>query len=113
MARRLIYLDEAIKEIEHDYDALYWNTDKALHAPGVELAITALESVETIDPVKHGQWLGQIGSGFTPGGNAVYFCSECKWIFGSHRVFPNYKYCPNCGSRMDGDENEVKHRSND
>lgn len=71
---------------------------------GIECVMECIDNMPAYDPVKHGQWLGQIGSGFTPGGNAVYFCSECKWIFGSHRVFPNYKFCPNCGVKMDKGE---------
>ena len=49
---------------------------------------------------KAGRWVKQKGGGFTPGGNPVYECSECGWVFGSHMITPNYSYCPNCGSKM-------------
>ena len=49
-----------------------------------------------------GRWVARIENqgGFTPAGNAVRSCSECGWIFGSHMIYPNYKYCPNCGAKM-------------
>lgn len=57
----------------------------------------------TVDavPVRHGRWKRKIvDCGF----NADWVCSQC-----GHRVmtdFVNYKYCPNCGARMDGDGND-------
>lgn len=33
-----------------------------------------------------------------------YECSECGVVFEDEK--PHYKYCPNCGARMDGEENE-------
>lgn len=97
MERRLIYLDDAIKEIKHDFDALYWNTDKAIHSPGVELAIDALESVDTIDPVKQGKWV-EINAA-----QADYLaCSVCRTEYGGYGA-ADFDYCPSCGARMDAE----------
>lgn len=99
---RLIDLDEAIKQINHDYDSLYWNTDKADHAAGVELAISAIESLDTIEaePVKHGKWVIAKDKDEFAMWDA---CSSCG--HGLHYVCEGkrFPYCPNCGARMDGE----------
>ena len=56
-----------------------------------------LEDCETIDaePIRHGKWIWE---------EQVYKCSVC-----SHKAYGNilecmdgtYKYCPNCGARME------------
>lgn len=53
-----------------------------------------------------GEWIADPKNqgGFTPGGNAVMSCSCCGWIYGAHRIFPDYNYCPNCGADMKGDK---------
>jgi hypothetical protein len=43
--------------------------------------------------VKHGRW-EQIST-------SIYSCSECETIFGNA-----YRYCPNCGAKMDEKESE-------
>lgn len=50
---------------------------------------------------KHAKWIPEHHGGFSPGGNPLYRCSNCGWIFGTHMIFPNYRYCPDCGSVMD------------
>lgn len=48
--------------------------------------------VSEMKPVKHGKWIGVDYD--------TYFeCSECKHM----TDWQNYKYCPYCGARMDGD----------
>ena len=62
--------------------------------------------------VRHGRWikhkpdseyikgLHQLGIAKGMGENSIYWtCSECE-----HWGVLHYKYCPNCGARMDGDE---------
>ena len=44
-------------------------------------------------PVKHGRWKGA--------GMGDYMCSWCATVVSGNR----YRYCPNCGSKMDGGEN--------
>lgn len=54
------------------------------------------------DPVQHGQW-DKIWGG-------DYSCSLCHSIFSdddSYKyVLNNFKYCPNCGAKMDGSESK-------
>lgn len=51
---------------------------------------------------RHGEWVAERKNqgGFTPGGNSVMSCSCCGWIYGAHRIVPDYNFCPNCGADM-------------
>lgn len=53
----------------------------------------------TVDPVKHGRWIAGYDSGnkYWPD---RWVCSECGAAFDT----ADYNYCPDCGARMDGDE---------
>lgn len=54
--------------------------------------INALPAAD-VQPVKHGRWIGVDYD--------TYFeCSECK----NMTDWQNYKYCPYCGTRMDGEQ---------
>lgn len=64
-------------------------------------AIRVVENAPTIEaePVKHGKWIdgGQYANFFP---HHEWRCSEC----GEHVLeigVPWFKYCPNCGARMD------------
>ena len=57
-----------------------------------------LEHMPTIDaePVKHGKWIDE----------AEDWRNQIEWFKCSQCDFPTstaYKYCPNCGARMDGE----------
>ena len=52
-------------------------------------------STADVEPVRHGPWINDIGY-------AGWTCSEC----GDHEGNKTDKYCPNCGARMDGEEQE-------
>ena len=61
----------------------------------------AVEEMPTADvaPVVHGRWIEQEKYTF----GVMYDCSIC-----GDRILDNghpWNYCPNCGARMDGDEN--------
>lgn len=52
------------------------------------------------EPVRHGKWIG-ISDGYADG-YPVYDeweCSVCGTVFEDEK--PDYKYCPNCGAKMD------------
>lgn len=49
-----------------------------------------------VEPVKHGRWL--CGDYYDIGD----VCSECDWD--SQMTHPSYRYCPNCGAKMDKEE---------
>lgn len=62
----------------------------------IEHAINGLKFVPTADvaEVRHGKWLD---------GKKNYICSNCK----SETGVVKFNYCPNCGAKMDGkDEND-------
>lgn len=50
-----------------------------------------------VAPVRHGRW---IDNGIQ--GSMLSGCSVCGFTCGAY----TFKYCPNCGARMDGAENE-------
>lgn len=71
-------------------------------------AIQAVRTVEAADvaPVVHARWIeNQYGDG-----DCYYTCSACKcdWttICGSPSE-NNMKYCPECGAKMDGEEEKA------
>lgn len=51
---------------------------------------------EYVAPVRHGRWLQKKHKIF--GNEYDYVCSEC----GCDYALAEYKYCPNCGAKMDG-----------
>lgn len=74
----------------------------------IEAKLT-LDSMPTVDavPVRHGMFIGTEYDGYADG-YPVYYewkCSECGCIFEDEE--PTYKYCPNCGCRMDERKEDV------
>lgn len=51
----------------------------------------AIDCAQTIDQVKHGEWIGEVQY---IGGFMAMECSNC------HEIRIVDKYCPNCGSQM-------------
>ena len=49
--------------------------------------------IADVYPVRHGQW--EYSDYYDIGD----VCSECLWD--SQMVHPSYRYCPNCGAKMD------------
>ena len=87
---RLIYADKLAREFERHPDRWYFGRD-------VLREIGEAEAVEA-EPVRRGRWIIQDVPSWavTP-----YKCSVC----GEEIFEEDYKYCPNCGARMDGDGN--------
>ena len=58
-----------------------------------------------VAPVRHGKWIKDDVFGIP-----VYRCSACDkefWLSADDTPQgSSYRYCPNCGARMDGDEND-------
>lgn len=74
----------------------------------VDLVKFGLDRIPAADvaPVRHGRWIC-IRKGY-----GEYECSVCHGVdsdcsdyYGTH-VVTEQDYCPNCGSRMDGDDDE-------
>ena len=57
--------------------------------------IMAQPTVDAV-PVRHGKWLPENRTM-----DAYWVCSCCGFPSEAHGAFKIYKYCPNCGARMD------------
>lgn len=90
-----------------DADALNYVRVRIAHEDGTIGGYNAvvpsseIKNAPTVDavPVKHGKWIdeGQYADFFP---HHAWRCSEC----GEHVIeidTPWYRYCPNCGARMD------------
>ena len=68
----------------------------------VKDAVEEFENAPTIkaEPVRHGRWIKQASD--------MFDCSECGesiyWIFSAKKC--SYGYCPNCGVKMDGGDEQ-------
>lgn len=71
--------------------------------PGMERKL--MEDAPAVDavPVRHGRWVKMDTTGLLAVGT-VWNCSSCGYPVGVSVV--GSKYCPNCGAKMDGDEDE-------
>ena len=101
-------------------DELYWEfckkgqkNERGKYRLGEEWELNGREIKEVIDNlpvvgddsiVADGRdesfWEVEPHGGFSPGGNPLYRCHNCKWIFGTHMLYPNFRYCPECGYKM-------------
>lgn len=74
---------------------------------GLAIAISDIEEVDVVDAelVRHGTWV------FNPNGiydDNTWICSECEepWVLIDGTPADNgMNYCPHCGAKMDGGEN--------
>lgn len=95
-----------------DADSLFRRTSKEMDCRKLYLPVDFQELVATeptvdAEPVRHGRWVIMR--------DRTLECSECKSIapFEADRngdvVFADeYDYCPHCGAKMDGGENDGK-----
>ena len=61
--------------------------------------IMILDETKTIDPESlrpKARWL-KISVPFNTGNE----CSNCGWGYSDSKGFPDFKFCPNCGAKMD------------
>ena len=95
---RLIDAD-AVKQFIYDNGYVYANT---------------LDDFPTIDLVKHGRWIyDKNGMDFNLG---AWLCSECGCKNNNlgmdnrinPHIFSGSNYCPNCGARMDGGDEDAE-----
>lgn len=66
-----------------------------------------IDNAPTIDPVKHGLWIGTEFEGYADGFPVynAYECSVCGVEYNSSTDDEiAYNYCPNCGAKMDYEE---------
>lgn len=62
-----------------------------------------LEDCPLVTVPPHGHWRGEY-DGYADGNPCydMWYCSECDYYV-EDDSYPEYKYCPNCGAKMDGD----------
>lgn len=58
---------------------------------------------EDVAPVRHGRWIEHYKSDAPPTLRSRWTCSWC----GNVQTYGATDYCPNCGARMDGENNEI------
>ena len=95
------YIEREALEVElnHRLNFLMGENGEYDHyTSGFDEAVTRVENFPAADiaPVRHGEW--QYGDYYDIGD----VCSECDWD--SEMTHPSYRYCPNCGAKMDGGE---------
>ena len=94
--KRLIDADALYQKMESN---LYWGLD----SDGAIL--DTIDEAPTVDAVEvvHGRWIHEEECirGIS---DHQHVCSVCGHIYWNARV-PNFKYCPYCGAKMDGDAN--------
>ena len=75
----------------------------------VELVFRGAPAADVVEVV-HGQWAGE-GDGYSDGALVydVWHCSECDYTIDDGTDDPERlpNYCPHCGAKMDGGENDV------
>ena len=86
----------------------YYYLAEKIECPGVPLVYwDDIEAAPIVDAVEvvHGRW---IESAFLYYGAKQYECSLCHsdTFWRKHSITVKYPYCPNCGCRMDGGDDE-------
>ena len=78
--------------------------DASLSSVDEDTILDLVDSVPTVDavPVVHGRWEYDLPTINTYG---QLRCSICNWWTLDRSVDSWYSYCPNCGAKMDGDNN--------
>lgn len=96
MGRRLIDTDAAYTVLT-DY---YHHSTDTQHA-ALREALGRVEGVDAV-PVVHGRWKED------PSGYGFWICSACGFVSEASAADMLYKFCPVCGAKMDGkdDDNE-------
>lgn len=80
--------------------------EKAEYAIGWNNAIEIIQNAPTIDavPVVHGRWEIVKRKNIWDVETAVHECSVCKrFTVKNVGIMRTSNYCPNCGARMDGE----------
>lgn len=106
----IVGIDTPKGSYTYHYEDKYWNwfeceeLPTAKHWDGhTEKDVTRLLTLAAdVAPVRHGRWVE-----VEHGENGVLFeCSDCKeWMLFYYGFVANY--CPNCGAKMDGGQDDV------
>ena len=75
---------------------------------GIDLAISVIAEFPSVEPErKTGKWIGEWDT-YWYGEPIVdiWRCSVCDKVFDEWEEKPDWKYCPNCGAKMEDPEDE-------
>lgn len=109
MTKKYIDFDDVLEQLFYLYDSISPNT-----LTGNDARIKILQSYKTIEnlpaadmqEVRHGKWIDtEPKYNYENHCAAHYQCSECGRRTGIKQT-RTYKYCPRCGARMEGENNE-------
>ena len=105
--KRLIYanaLESDIKKMYVPYGDGSYSGDKEamIYDEAMVEVLEALDKAPTVDAVEvvHGRWLTTIDIDYE--GDVVYHHAHMKCGFECETYGDGYNYCPNCGAKMDG-----------
>ena len=95
----LIYRQAALDMVNHLTEIYVNNLPPMLNKADVDNNLRLLPSAD-VQPLRHGHWIDET---FKPTGLVFhpYVCDQC----GCHSE-SNFTYCPDCGARMDGEQND-------
>ena len=98
---------ELVKSIPHYQMFNYDRTEsrRGISPDDVDFGVDKIPAADVVE-VRHGRWGEYESFPLTPSLNG-HPCSECGMRFSTSAI-PVMKYCPNCGARMDKeDEHEA------
>lgn len=96
--------EAAIKELRDTYEREFPTADGSFDLFAVRIMPRVLRSIPAADvePVRRGRWIGT-ADGYADG-ELVYDmwkCSACGFDADGADEKPGWRYCPNCGCKMD------------
>ena len=99
---RLIDADALVENIESEIDkprkvALLADYNH-FYCAGMRNVIRLVKRLPTVDDIKHGHWEESKCLD-----DCFWVCSCCKFPSQAIAAPKLYKYCPNCGAKMDGE----------
>lgn len=91
----LISREEAFKVLSE-----YYHQRTEIQHYALREALSRVPSVES----KTAVWIGE-GDGYADGNVVLdmWYCSNCDYCYEDDEK-PNWNFCPNCGARMEGEE---------
>ena len=93
--RKLMY-EEAF---EKDSDMQKWDSGCWIRYKLFENCLEAVPA-EDVAPVRHGRWIDERWEGLSS------FSAECSLCSKRTLAYFHYYYCPNCGAKMDGGQDD-------
>ncbi len=114
---RLIDADKLIELIDDDISGLNSDYISVISQTAYDVALCTftmvkqyIDALPIVEPTKHGRWI-TVSDGYGNGvaTASICECSLCKdtiWVYKNDKR--KWKFCPNCGARMDAQIGEDK-----